>query len=591
VGRQSSLVSSAGPVLRRVIRGLAFLTAICVAGALGIAPAAADKRVALVIGVSAYKEVKPLRNPANDAKLISETLRGLGFTLVGGGPQLDLDRNSLSKAVESFGREAPGADIALFYYAGHGVQVKGENYLIPVEADLATEADVHTKLLNVQAVLDHMAKARLKVVILDACRNNPFSTRAVRGGQRGLAAVQAGGGTLIAYATAPNDVAQDGTGHNSPYTQALAEVIRRPGLKIFDIFDTVGVAVLDATKGEQLPWFSASAIGGSFYFVPPSPSQVAAAGPIQGGVSGSPGLTSAPSGAPQSGSPTGAGTVVAALPSNPAGQSAPGKNVPQFKDCDGCPAMVVVPPGRALIGSSGHEAGRSNSEGPQQEISIARPFAVSRSEVSFEEYLGCVAEGGCRPDRPGNYGWGEGKQPVINVSWDDAKAYVAWLSRKTGASYRLLSEAEWEYAARGCTAACPSDPFWFGQEIAPTRANYNWNLSYNGSLKAQPRRRTFPVDAGEPNPFGLLNMHGNVREWTEDCWNTNLAGVPRDGSARTSGDCNSHVVRGGSWADDPRDLRSARRWWEVKGERRAEIGMRIARSCRNEDAATSGKCE
>jgi formylglycine-generating enzyme required for sulfatase activity len=232
-----------------------------------------------------------------------------------------------------------------------------------------------------------------------------------------------------------------------------------------------------------------------------------------------------------------------------------------------------------LIGSPDHEAGRKGSEGPQQSVLFVQAFAVGQSEVSFDEWFACVAEGGCNAHRPGDYGWGHGKRPVINVSWTDAKSYVDWLSRKTGRPYRLLSEAEWEYAARGCAAAlCAAKPFWFGAEISPTRANYDWRYSYNASPKALPPRRTVAGDSGEVNPFGLRHVHGNVSEWVEDCWNPNLSGLPKDGRARNTGDCNSHVTRGGSWADEPRDLRAAARTWEVSNERRAQIGFRVARS-------------
>jgi len=257
-------------------------------------------------------------------------------------------------------------------------------------------------------------------------------------------------------------------------------------------------------------------------------------------------------------------------------QVAPGK-VLLFKECDVCPAMAAIPAGTNLLGSPDTERGHDVSEGPQQQIVIANAFAAGRSEVSFAEWLACVAEGGCNAYRPGDYDWGYGQRPVINVSWTDARAYVAWLSRKTGATYRLLSEAEWEYAARGCVTVCGSSPFWFGAEISNARANYDWRYSYDGSPKAASPRKTVEIDASEPNPFGLLHVHGNVREWVEDCWNGSLAGLPADGGARMTGDCNSHVVRGGSWADEPKDLRSAARSWEVTAERRAQIGFRVAR--------------
>jgi formylglycine-generating enzyme required for sulfatase activity len=253
-----------------------------------------------------------------------------------------------------------------------------------------------------------------------------------------------------------------------------------------------------------------------------------------------------------------------------------------FKECDDCPEMVTAPPGSFLIGSPASEPGRQANEAPQQQIVFAQRFAVGLSTVSFDEWNACVSEGGCNAYRPGDYGWGRGKRPVINVSWDDAKAYVKWLSQKTGAPYRLLSEAEHEYVTRGCTTpTCPSTPFWFGAQISPDRANYDWRYSYNGSPKADPPRRTIATDASVPNPFGLLQVHGNVREWVEDCWNETLAGIPRDGSARLTGDCTSHVLRNGSWKDEPKDLRSAKRSWELANERQAEIGFRVARTLQN----------
>ena len=240
--------------------------------------------------------------------------------------------------------------------------------------------------------------------------------------------------------------------------------------------------------------------------------------------------------------------------------------------------MTIIPAGHALIGSPADEPGHRSEEGPQTMVIFKKPFAVGRSEITFGEWFACVAQGGCGAYRPGDYGWGTGQHPVINVSWNDAKAYVEWLSRKTGASYRLLSESEWEYVARGCKSDCASTAFWFGNAITPERANYDWRYAYEGSPKAQALRRTVEADSGEINPFGLTNVHGNVREWVEDCWNPTLTGIPTDGAARRSGDCSSRVFRGGSWADEPKDIRSAARNWDLAGDRRAEIGFRVARS-------------
>ena len=175
--------------------------------------------------------------------------------------------------------------------------------------------------------------------------------------------------------------------------------------------------------------------------------------------------------------------------------------------------MAVVPAGSNVIGSPAHENGRSANEGPQQPVAFPVPFAVGRSEVAFEEYIACVNEGGCPAGLPSDYGWGYGKQPAMNVSWNDAKAYVAWLSRKTGGKYRLLSEAEWEYSARGCAKVCESLPFWFGIEISRDKVNYDSRVAYLGSPRATKRDRTVPIDASQPNQFGLLHVHGNVAEW------------------------------------------------------------------------------
>jgi formylglycine-generating enzyme required for sulfatase activity len=257
------------------------------------------------------------------------------------------------------------------------------------------------------------------------------------------------------------------------------------------------------------------------------------------------------------------------------GDAVPGKTF--FRECDICPVMAVIPAGGNIIGSPDDERGHTRNEAPQQGVVFRVPLAVGRSEVAFEEYLACIAEGGCRPERPADRGWGYEKQPAIFVSWDDAQRYVTWLSQKTKAKYRLLSEAEWEYAARGCAKVCGSTPFWFGDDISKARANYNWRIAYLGAETALPLMRTMPIDEAEANPFGLLHVHGNVAEWVEDCWNESLAGMTRDGTARTSGDCTRRVVRGGSWKEGPQDLRSAKRSWELATERSERIGFRVAR--------------
>jgi formylglycine-generating enzyme required for sulfatase activity len=274
--------------------------------------------------------------------------------------------------------------------------------------------------------------------------------------------------------------------------------------------------------------------------------------------------------------------VAKSLPTSIAASAPAAANVGQggqiFRDCANCPVMVAIPAGSGLIGSPLSESGHESSEEPRRSIRFIRPFAVSRDSITFSEWDSCVAEGGCDNFIPGDMGWGRASQPLVLVSWNDAKAYVAWLSKKTNETYRLLSESEGEYSARACrSAACSEWTFWFGDVINPDLANYDWRYSYAGGRKAQAPLKPQPTNTFGPNTFGLFNMAGNVAQWVEDCWNSNLRDLPGDGSARMSGDCSAHVIRGGSWNDDPVNLRSAARKYDTVSAREPNIGFRVAR--------------
>jgi hypothetical protein len=256
-----------------------FVSAILLA-ILSVSPAAAEKRVALVVGNSAYQNVSRLENPKNDAILIADTLSRLGFTLIGGGAQVDLDKSKFDSVVQRFGNQLVGADVALFYYAGHGLQVRGTNYLVPITANPTRETDVDFQMIDVALVLRQMegAGTKLNLVILDACRNNPFGGRGLRASDGGLAQIRAPEGTLLSYATQPGNVALDGDDGHSPYTRALAETMQKPGLDVLQTFNQVGLIVKRATGSSQQPWVSTSPIDGSFYFSGTA-NQVAATGP------------------------------------------------------------------------------------------------------------------------------------------------------------------------------------------------------------------------------------------------------------------------------------------------------------------------
>jgi len=250
-----------------------------------------------------------------------------------------------------------------------------------------------------------------------------------------------------------------------------------------------------------------------------------------------------------------------------------------FKECNDCPEMVVVPAGSFTMGSPETQPVRSKDEGPQHLVTFDRAFSVGKFAVTFDEWDACEADGGCNAYRPDDRGWGRGRRPVINVSWDDANAYVVWLSRKTGKTYRLLSEAEREYVTRAGSIT----PFWWGATISPQQANYNGNYAYGDSPTGENRARTLPVDSFQSNPWGLYQVHGNVNEWTQDCWHDDYVGAPSDGSAWTAGDCEFRVSRGGSWYSFPALLRAARRNRDFTDLRSFIVGFRVARTLISSD--------
>ncbi len=273
LGRVTGMVSSmkSGVFSMRVF-GFAIVVglSVVIAAVQSVKPAFAVEsvpRLALVIGNSDY-EFGPLKNPVNDAALMTRTLRGVGFEVF---EYLNADQRTMKRAIVNFSRDVENAGkdaVALVYFAGHGVQVNGENYMIPVGASIEDEVDVDIEAVRASSLLIGLREARskLNIVILDACRNNPFASGS-RSAARGLARMDAPTGTLLAYSTAPGQVASDGTGKNSPYTTALTRAIREEGAKVEEVFKTVRVSVMERTNASQVPWESSS-LTGDFYFVP-----------------------------------------------------------------------------------------------------------------------------------------------------------------------------------------------------------------------------------------------------------------------------------------------------------------------------------
>jgi len=243
------------------------------------------------------------------------------------------------------------------------------------------------------------------------------------------------------------------------------------------------------------------------------------------------------------------------------------KPLASFRECaKDCPEMIVIPAGGFTMGSPATEQGRFTNEGPQHEVTIAKPFAVSKFDVTFADWDACVSVGGCPQVTDG--GMGRDTKPVINLNWDEVQQYVAWLSKMTGQPYRLLTETEWEYAARaGSTTA-----YYWGVEIGMGNANCNacgskWD-----------KQQTSPVGSFAANQFGLYDMTGNVWQWVQDCSHGDYNGAPTDGSPWTSGDCSRRVVRGGSWVNNPQLLRAADRAWFPTDYRDLGLGFRVGRT-------------
>ena len=581
---------------------------------------AAGRRVALVVGNGAYTGVSPLDNPPNDAADVTAALRRLDFDVVS---RFDADEHAMDDALAEFEDRSAGADLALVFYAGHGLEMDGSNYLVPVDARLDTAAAVRRETIALDSVIDAAAGARTRIVILDACRNNPFA-RSMRGATRanvrpgGLAAVSTGEGLLVAYAAAAGRVALDGEGsRNSPYTAALLRHLAAPGVEVRVMFGNVGGAVAAAT-GDQQPFIYTSLTGEHYLGGRPSPT--AAGGPAETGggtdreslfwqtIAGS--TDPADFEAYKRRYPRGdfvdlADNRLAALrraPDPPASDPRPARRVGErFRDCPECPELVVVPAGSFTMGSPSWEEGRFEDEGPQRRVTIPSSLAVGVYEVTRGEFgrfvsatghttgTSCYAfEGGPQADREGR-GWRDpgfaqtDDHPVVCVSWEDAQAYVRWLSRKTGARYRLLSESEWEYVARGGAATSrhwgerlSSQCGYANGADSALRPNY---LSITVAECDDGVVHTARVGSYRANSFGVYDVLGNVQEWVEDCWHDDYLGAPSGRSAWIwDGDCRLRVLRGGSWGNDPRSLRSANRYRNTAGSRCGDSGFRVSRT-------------
>ncbi len=541
----------------------------------------AEKRVALVIGNGDYLfQLWPdLDNPPNDAQDIAATLRDLGFELIGGQALLDLDKQAMERAITSFGEQLQGDTVGMFYFAGHGIAVNNTNYLVPTDSEKLTRKSVSTTLISANLILDQIPEnSGLSIVILDACRNTPSMVRGVRGGSgAGLADMKAPSGTLISYATNPGNFAMDGLpgSRNSPFASALIENMKKKSVSVLNMFNNVGVDVEASTNGFQRPWLSSSPVKGNFYFAGLAPDTAITTTAqqnslttemlfwqsIQNSQSAADYEAYLSQYADGSFAPL-ARVRIASLTTGPAvALKKPSEAILRsdytagdtFRDCEDCPEMVVIPAGSFQMGDLSGEG--KETERPVHRVTIPRMFAVGKFEVTQAQWKAVLGK---------NPSYFKGTNlPAEQVSWDDVQQFIGKLNVKTGQPYRLLSESEFEYVARAGTTTKYS----FGNSITSNQANFNRNID-----------KTTPVGNYPSNRFGVHDMHGNLWEWVEDCYENNYNNAPSNGSALTGSNSCRRVLRGGSWDNGPEDLRSSYRNGSTTDSRFDFYGFRIART-------------
>jgi len=581
---------------------------------------AADRKVALVIGNASYP-AGSLPNAARDAQSVAGLLRAQGFDVV---LRTDVTAPQMRDALAEFGRRLRPGGTALFYFAGHGLQAGRTTLLASAGADPRAPASLMTASIDLSNVLDTLAAPRknaLNLVVLDACLTQPFEAARL--------AMPLPPQTLIAYATTQGAQAADGTRHGIFTGAWLREMHRAPDAPVDSMFERVARQVAEETHGAQRPWRSSSMTepvrlfashhvsehrdeepnavvalnsrgilpkdsneqyeltfwesikdsnyasdyeaylkaypNGRFAALakaridrlkasgqaapPAAPSRpAAAAAPAP-----QPAPTPAPTPAP---APKAAAPVPAPAPAPARAPTAGGES----KDCAACPAMVSLPAGSFMMGSNADP-----SEKPPHHVTIAAPFAIGKYEVTVEQWNACADVNGCPKLSPENNS--VKNAPARDLSWDDAQAYVKWLSKVTGKAYRLPTEAEWEYAVRAGTTT----KYWWGEQMRKGMANCK--------DCGDPYHKEAPEAVGTfaANPNGLHDMNGSVWEWVSDCWHNSYQGAPNDGRAWDAPACNMRVIRGGSWREGNDYMLSSTRFKYSQSVRQSQDGFRVVK--------------
>lgn len=549
-------------------------------------------RFALLIGNQAYSgEIKALKNPHNDVNLIAGALKKVGFTNIT--ILKDATRVQMLEAFDNFTEKVQNAGpntVSFFYYSGHGAADRSHtNYLIPVNVRQLSSKTSWYSSVKLQQIIDRLNKRApdaTHYVIFDACRNTlrlraPGSKKAIVQPKGFEAIGSIPGGMLIAYATEQGELASDEGEGSGPYARVLADYLVRPNMEAVLMFRRMHKDLPSRIK--QKPWLRFGGNLAEFYFAGRGATgTIDPDGELWNVVRNSSSVQ--PFRRYIRAFPNGRYTETARLQISRLEQSKYAHGY-KFNDCQNanwCPRMIVIKGGTFEMGSANKN--NPKSEQPAHNVKIEK-FAAGRYEVSVKEYLACVDAGKCRApewlEKGNKYNINTGlydhykklgkslsqsSSPIVGISWDDAQSYVKWLSSETEQQYRLLGEAEWEYAARGGE----DTKYWWGDTISKGQANY-------GYLK-----KLAPVDSYKANPFGLYNVHGNVWEWVGDCWHGNYKGAPTSGwpawLEADGGNCKKRVSRGGSWVSDPELLRSRYRDWSDRDFRNWYRGFRVARA-------------
>ena len=566
---------------------------ILLVGVLGTvcAPASAEgiqaPPVALVIGNADYPG-QPLASAANDARAMTAALVRRGYTVM---HYENLTRDGLLQALIAWrGKLLPdGGNV--FYFAGHGMQAGGSVRLLGIDATPAQPATLVTRAVELGQVLEAAAPAPASTILLDTCLDNPFGTAA-----ENLPAAPAG--TQVAYAARPGGIASDRAGHGVWTRELLQAMAGRDEAPVFVIAGQAAPVDAGAAEAAQhrrgvLPKDSAEQVELTFWdsvkdsshpsdyeaylqAYPNGRFAALARARIERLRASAPKAETpkaAPAAVPEKPRPPVVKRPADPAPAAPAAPPAPARAASgpsqlqkagsDVRDCPACPVLTVIAPGVFTMGSNTSDP----SEKPPHRVTIDAPFAIGRTEVTVEQWNACVDAGACPRTsdvaRPPN-------TPARDISWNDAQLYVKWLTGVSGKPYRLPTEAEWEYAARGGT----SSRYWWGDDMR--RGNANCKDCGDPWQPDGP----VPVASFAANGYGLHDMNGSVWEWVEDCWHSTYKNAPADARAWTESFCPVRVIRGGSWRDGASYMPSTTRFKYDGSVRHSQNGFRVARDAK-----------